>query len=434
MSFNVNLGRKMMFAIVCVHFASLAEFSNCQEPEQLSDRCLKYAKSIEELDRRYSEHLDVGHKLISERQETLNRLVETNHAVAKIVDAKVHLTFELAQSQWVALSIQAERNGLLASSQPTGTEQSGNAQRNASAKPLGGPQFNRAMSTLAKQNTEIQVYYDMVRHQLKTFSEAGKLAVQRHMSQMGELERIATEMSVWDNKNNAFFNQYWELADVDMVKSDLELQAAIEQLKTSSHENPGAVFLKAVTLTRLEQYDEALPHLARLADVRVLHGLLLALRAEILTRTDKKREAEAALRQTLPLGLKDPRVRMHRAVALAASGQFKLAELEWEAIIKLGGHEIAARRGIAWINGSAPTPTNRIKSKAIENANLATQLGGDDWSCEIAFAIAAAANGQLEKAIESARKASKLTIGTNQAFCERLIEQLNEGNKVSWRF
>jgi tetratricopeptide (TPR) repeat protein len=125
---------------------------------------------------------------------------------------------------------------------------------------------------------------------------------------------------------------------------------------------------------------------------------------------------------------------MHRAVVFAACEEFKLAEAEWEALLKLGGHEISARRAIALLNASYPVPSDRNKERASEYAKLAVALDSEDWACEMALALAFAANGQPEKGIEYAKQAAELAVGDNQVICDEIVDKIRRGDPVAWSF
>jgi len=282
--------------------------------------------------------------------------------------------------------------------------------------------------------TRSKVQYDFILHQMKTFNAAGKLAVERHVSILRELEKIVNEMLLWESKTLELLDMYWRLADVAGVKSDFELRAGLRQMNNSSNLNAGALLLKSITLVRLEAYEEAMPILNQLAYVPALQVLVTIIRAEVLARTDKQREALAELRKTARFGLSNPRVRMHRAMAFAACDELKFAEAEWEALLKIGEHEVAARRAIAFINSASTSPTERTKLKALENARLAVKLDDADWASKLALALASSANGETDKASKLATEAAELATGSNQTFCDEIAEQLLAGKIASWKF
>ena len=400
--------------------AMLAGLASAQPPAGVFDRRSSYSRSIEEMDTKYQAHQSAGERMISERKDALNRLAETQKAAGQILQTQAMASLMAAQTELVAASSQAEFSSMIAVKVP--------------AQQFGLSTPSLQMRVAANQLNSIQVCNDIIQHKMKTLDQASKLTVERYWSQIRDLERIVNGILAWESTSISLFHQYWELADVAGVKSDLELEAALQQLDRSSVENPGAVFLKAMTLVRMEQFDDALLLLNRLQNVPAVHLIASAARAELLMRTGKQREARNELRQSTAVSLKDARAKVHRAVAYAAGGELRLAELEWEAVLKLGGHEIAARRAIALINASYATPTTRNKEKAIENANLASQLAGEEWSCEIAVALASDANGESEKAIEAAKRAAHLTLGSKHNLCVDVQDKIKDGERPIWRF
>lgn len=409
------------------------------------ERGLTYLTAIEELDTKFDRLRTSGSKLIAEKQDTLNRLLQTNNALSQIQQTQAYKSLMLAQTQIIAASIQAELNSILSAPTQKSVVQTGIDVRNTPQTQLAAQalapgnmlvqrNFQNAVAEGGGQLARIAVEYDIIVHQMKTLNEAGRLAIERQVSIMRELEKIVNEMLVWESTSMELFNHYWALADVTNVKSDLELRAALRQLSRSSSENIGALFLKAITLARLEKFDEAEQILNNLSYVPAIRVLITAARAEVLARTQRKRESMSELRKTAPVGLNDPRVRMHRAMAFAACDEFKLAEAEWEALLKLGGQEVAARRAIALINASYPEPSDRNKSRAMEYAKLAVQLDSEDWVSELSLALAFSINGDSDQGSKTATHAGELAVGENQVFCDEIAEKIKQGQHSSWRF
>ncbi len=152
-------------------------------------------------------------------------------------------------------------------------------------------------------------------------------------------------------------------------------------------------------------------------------------------RAGEERVAHVDLQKTLPAAQNDPRVRMQRAMALAAGGQLKPAETEWEVVLKLGGHEVAARRGLALVNFSHSNPNGRQLSKALEQAELAAQLAPEEWSCQMALALALVACSKSDQAVAIAEKAAQLAVGEKQTYCEEIAMQIKGGATCTgWKF
>lgn len=401
---------------------------------------MAYVTATEELDTKFYHHRAAGQELVAERQETIARLLQTRQAIKHLLELQALHSLVQLETQMLADAMTAELNGMIAVKQqaeprivdvrydPSTTFSQFFQQSN---QRLGDKEIRQQGNQIAM----LQVRLDAVLHDMKVFDEAGRLSVERYVSQIRDLERIINEMVAWDANSLKLFNQYWELADVAGVKSEFERRMALRELEKSADQNAGALFARAINLIRLDRGDEALPMLDRLLNVPAIRWLALAARAEIRMRTGDPRAAQVDLQKTLPAAQNDPRLRMQRAMALAAGGQFKLAETEWEAVLKLGGHEVAARRGLALVNVSHPTPNGRQSSKALEQAALAAQLAPEEWSCQLALALALVASGKSDQAVAMAEKAAQLAVGEKQTYCEEIATQIKDGATcTAWKF
>jgi Flp pilus assembly protein TadD len=413
----------------------------CAQDFDILDRQVdRYLRSIDELESRYLEHEVHGKQISVERQQLIKRLEDTRKEVDRILSAKQLSQLQQAQAELASISLNMESNQLVSSNtqRPVNSgvdpRRDPNFQLQSQQKALFTPALRTSLNLLAKQSADLRVYHDMLTQQIRTLNEANRLVVERYRSQLQELERITKDVVDWNVQYASFFDLYWELADVANVRSDEEHSGVMQHLENSSDQNPGAVFLKAVTLVRLEKYDDAMTLLDRLFAVQKLQALVSAMRAETFARMGEKKKAASALKFSAAPGMADARVRMHRAMAFGVVGQLKSAENEWEIIAKTGGYALSARRGLALIQGSMRMPIERVKTKAIENAELAVQLGTEEWSCHIALAIAASANGDKERAIEAALHASSLSIGKNLDYCQEVVKTIEKGESVSWRF
>jgi hypothetical protein len=77
----------------------LSSAANAQTVSTTLERGLAYLTAIEELDTKYDGLRAAGNKLIAERQDTLNRLVQTNNSVSQILQAQAYNSLLLAQAQ-----------------------------------------------------------------------------------------------------------------------------------------------------------------------------------------------------------------------------------------------------------------------------------------------------------------------------------------------
>jgi tetratricopeptide (TPR) repeat protein len=439
------LGRFTFCAFLSIAVSLLvANRVSAQGTTSSFERCLAYLNATEELGTKFRALQDTGTKLISERQDTLNRLIESRVAVEQLLQAQAFqamLALESAATEdAMGASLQTELANQ-AAQQAQVNLQDLDTKFDVRYSPqerfsllLGATRKNGRLNEMGSQLASQRVQYDLIQHQMQTLNEAQRINVERHFSLIKELEKIAAEMQAWEQKPVASFFQYWELADIAGVRSDVELRLALRQLQRDADSNPGAAFMRGITLLRLGEYDEANSVFESLSNIPRIQLVVLAAQGEVFMRQGEKNKALALLRQTVPAGLKDVRVRMQRAQAYAAGGDLKTAEIEWEAVLKLGGHEIAAHRAIAFINASQAIPNRQNKLKAAQNSHLASQLAGEDWACELAVALSAAANGEKQKGSDAARNAAAMAIGNHQAYCDDIAEQIDVGTKVAWGF
>lgn len=428
-SFGMPDTNAKIFAVIALSSHLLiAELAVAQGMPSAFERCATYAAAFEELESLYDHYQAVREKLSVEHADALKRLSETNAAVRELVTFQEMRGLATLEAEMLSSGQQA---ALQSSSSPDGNLPSGHF--------LLGSRYSEtaasAAASAARQIAQTRVQIDMLKHQMKTTDEAGRLVLERRKSVLEEIQSVMSEFYSLEVRSLELFNRYWELADVVGVRSGLELRAGRRLLQAAAADNPGAQFAHAITLMRLGEFDDPLAMLNRLANVPSVRGLVLAARAELHARMNKPDAALQDARQALSVARADGRVRVHRAMAFAALGDLKSAESEWEAVLKSGGHEIAARRAIALINASAANLTDRNKARAAESAELAGRLAGDkDWASNIAIALAAAANGETDKAIDAATRASGSAIGDKRLYCDGLREQMSRGARAVWKF
>ena len=291
-----------------------------------------------------------------------------------------------------------------------------------------------AEARAAFQIVQLQGQLDEVTHQIKTINASGNLAMEQYVGILQELQKITNEAVDLSAQSVTLFDQYWELADVEGIRSQTELRFALEALAPASEQNLGAQFAHTVIMIRLGQTDDAKRKLKRLLQIPALRELVSAAEIELLAREGEPRKLLAAYNKVVAKDPQDARVRVHLAVALGAAGEFQRAEREWAAVLKLGGHEVAGRRGMACVRASMPDAGSADKLEAIDHARIALQLAPDDWSCEVALALANTLNGEIDQSLNAAKRAVELSADNNREFCESLVKKLKAGKPVSWRF
>ena len=411
--------------MVCTVFALSQLFATQPLIAQVSatafERCLTYAEAFEELQNEWQLYSKSTESLLSERADALKRLSETNQAVAQLVSVQTMQRLTAFEGELLNEIQQSSLNARL-------------SRTSALSGDIEATESN-LMTAATSQLAQSVMQMELLNHQIRTTNEAGRLVLERRKSLLEELQSVVNELIALDTKSHELFHQYWELADVAGVKSNLELRSGRRMLQRASADNLGARFAQAITSMRLGDLNGAFSLLNSLVQIPAVRGVALAARAEVQVRMGKKDAAVPDIRNALAIGKNDPRVRMHRAMAFSADGNLNAAEVEWEAVLKLGTQEIAARRALALIHACSPNLTDRNKAKASECAHVATKLsGGEDWACNMAVALAAFANGRTDEALDAAQRASELAIGERRVFCNTAREHFEAGTRLFWKF
>ena len=102
---------------------------------------------------------------------------------------------------------------------------------------------------------------------------------------------------------------------------------------------------------------------------------------------------------------------------------------------EMGGHEIAARRAIATLTAIQVKPSFKQVSLAEEHAALASRLTAQqDWSCELAVALAASAADHQDRAVSALETARDLALGSNRTTCDEIGKLIKKGAPIPWPF
>jgi tetratricopeptide (TPR) repeat protein len=430
-----------VFLCVSIVSASWISKSIAASNEQAAmEAAVQYWQSIKDLNDLFEAHWKNGSKLIAEQEATKRRMEETRQKFEQLMGEKAIIAMRSLESQLVIADTQTQIDKALEEQAKKVPDQLVGDVRLSPYDRLAlqtgatfqDEEFKTKVGALARQQNMERIFNDLNLHQGKSLDVAESLIVQRHMSQVKDLQRGIEEQFEWQKKLHGFFDRYWDLADITQIRSDLELRKGLEQTNDIISNNPGQLFLKAVLLNRLQRYDEAIKVIDASIEIPRLRLLLVCLKAEILMRTDKPQEAITLLRQIPKNALADSRIRMQRATAYAAGKMYKQAIDDWEVIGKSGEHGIDAKRTLACLY--VTFDNNRSKVQAIKNGELAVKLNSEDWSCSIAMAMAYAKGEKKEKAIEFANRAIEQSLGSNREFCEIVATKIENEESVYWRF
>ncbi len=386
----------------------MAVWASGQQPGKTFERCFEFASELNELNDAF----------VRQQASVKNVLDSINALQPRVEQSEQKLKQLFDQQSWA--SLQREKLDVQAAS----------VRAQGSTNSLTRSQ---ALS-IADAVASLGVQADMMTHQMRTLDAAGRIVVQQRLTLLQQWKSLLEEYRAYHDEQLELFDKYWRLADVMGLRCDWELQAALRALERAADDNPGAIFVRAMIAMRSDRLDEAAQWLDELKRFDEIQYVVLAARAELQARLGKTEEALQSLRTALAKAKSDPRVRMHRAVIFTGLGRYRDAETEWEAVLKQGVHEIKARCGIAMLNVLVNNPNDKQKARALENAELANRLAGeDDWPSFVALALAHAINDHADEATAAADQATALAMGSQRIRCLDLSKRLKAGEKPAWK-
>lgn len=269
----------------------------------------------------------------------------------------------------------------------------------------------------------------------RELNAAQRLTFERYRKTINELQSVVLQMSRIPFKQAELFAKYFQYADISGMRSRVEHRAALRELERSDFSNVGALFVAALTLSRLDREEDAIAMLTKLAQAESLRAVALAARAEILMRKGDRQASRKDQADAMALAGDDPRVRMFCAQAKCVDAELKSTLDDWEFALKHGAPETLVRRTLALIYCSLPHPTQRQLQIADEYSQIACSLSADnDWGSMIARALAHAANGRSDEALAAAESALELAIGEQKLVCQSIADHIQAGQPVTWRF
>lgn len=433
---NVRV-RTLTYLLVAYLGSGLPLCGRAADPVSGFEVCMAHVNTIQELSRKFENHRVAGAGLRKDQREALGSLAETRGTIQSLLNEQMNESLNLLQNQMNLAMTQSQME------EEWKKKEEFDLKYDVDVRHTIGFQFRYLSNQvpisknavgLSEQVADLGFHIDASIHKLKTLDVAGNLAVQRQISLMQEIKRRFLEMQGWDRKSVQLFDRYWEVADILAMQSDLETKVGARALKKSASDNPGAGFLRAVILIRQKEYSEALPIIDALARLPAIRARVLTLKAEWFARQGMEKEARQLLQNVLAIGKNDVRVRLHRGQVFAILGELDRAEQEWRLVLKYGDYDIAAHRAIALINASRTKLSSAQKLKSLEEAEVAAQLAADDWSCVATLAIAAAVNDNQKLAVENAKKASNLTVGSKRLLCEEMLAKFEADQPFAWEF
>jgi tetratricopeptide (TPR) repeat protein len=377
-----------------------------------------YAKSFESLDSEVSAHLSARALMLKERDEVRAGLIDTQRDLQE-VQARGFV------NQFQGLETAMDLESIMQYAQSVPAQSPSSRRWRSTAFPLLANQTaSDLLAQLSLQNQSLQL------------DAAASLTLERQRKLLTSAQGLVRRAQAWMVADRELMAGYIELADIGGTRSRLERRAALRQLERVDSQNIGAEVARAITLMRLGRVGEA----RQLVDEcfqrpGAARPFLLAVSGELYARAGEKTPAKKSLNEAIRQAPNVPILYWLRARSLMVMEEVEPALTDWELLLKSGQHDIAAHRGLALAYCALPTGAARNRELALEHAKLAVGLAGtDDWSCQIALALATARSGDFPGAIALAESAAQSALAEQKFLCASLAEQLKAGQIPDWEF
>ena len=163
--------------------------------------------------------------------------------------------------------------------------------------------------------------------------------------------------------------------------------------------------------------------------------LFAAVRAEVIHALGEPSQAQRLLSSVLEANPGLPEGYVTRGLLYAMDNDLRKATNMWQKGLSTQGQEVVLRRNLAIALATRKSANRADRRKALEHAELASQLTLEEsWSVEAALALAMHANGEHEDALERIALATDLTSGKCATYCHEIREALEEDQLFAWDF
>jgi protein O-mannosyl-transferase len=184
----------------------------------------------------------------------------------------------------------------------------------------------------------------------------------------------------------------------------------------SDPKNIGAHYNLGIALSRKGEFDQAIAEFETTIQLQPQHaGAQNNLTLALL----EKGEVQGAIdhgRKALQIQPDNPELQNNLAVALLRDGQLADAVAEWRETVRLHPDKISVTITLAWILSTAPEPSIRDGTRALDLALRAYQTsGGRNLMISRVLAAAYAENGRFPEAIHVVQKAKQRAEASGQS-------------------
>ncbi len=213
-------------------------------------------------------------------------------------------------------------------------------------------------------------------------------------------------IDIWPDYVDAHYNlggAYIEKGEIDEALAEYRRAIEIRPDEADSHNNYGSA------LRELKQFDQAEAEYKRALSLRPQYLDARLNLGSLLLQRGRTAEAIANLETARRLQPNDAATRVTLAFALIKNGQAMQAVAELNRALQLAPDKVSALNSLAWLLATASDDSVRDGKRAVQLAERANALAGNnDPTILHTLAAAYAEAGRFEEALQTARRAMKL--------------------------
>jgi|688.fasta_scaffold00104_45 hypothetical protein len=400
------------------------------------DDSRSFAESLQQIDRDYIDFHNRRTRMLDSYSKVMKTLAESEQDLQRIGNEAIRqqmIAFQarLRSMQMDAMMAESRRN--LSGSDNQGNPSNGSSGfQNVGLRAL-------ARDGIAQGKTAAELQFALSAGELQQLDAVGQAVIGRRLENFQQAGALQQEYRQWIVDWPKFMDRYWMYSDFERTWNLDQIQEAIKILNLANKDNYSAMLVSARLKCRVGMADDALELVERVIDAdTALNSVAWAIKAEVLTASNKQGAAKSALQTALKLDRENVHVRWIRAEILADQKQYGTVETIWRNFLQSPEFELATRRRLAmlYFNRALNSKSKRSESdflKAMKEAELGLELDAKpSWQANLIYAISLYGVGKNEEALEQISEACEKSTGESLQLCKEWEQRIKDGQTESW--
>lgn len=401
-----------------------------------TDDSRSFAESLQQIDRDYVDFLNRRTRMLDSYSKVMKTLGESEQDLQRIGNEAIRQQMIAFQARLRSMQMDA----MMAESRRSfnGSAHQGNPSNGSVA--IQNPGLGAlARDGIAQSKTAAELQFALSAAELQQLDAVSQAVIRRRLENFQQAGALQQEYRQWMVDWPKFIDRYWTYSDFERTWNLDQIQEAIKILNLANQDNLSAMLVSARLKCRIGLNDDALALVERVIDSdTALNSVAWAIKAEVLTASNKQGAAKSALQTALKLDRENAYVRWIRAELLADQKQYGTVEPIWRNFLQSPNFELATRRRLAmlYFNRALNSKSKRSESdflKAMKEAELGLELDAKpSWQANLIYAISLYGVGKNEEALKQIIEAREKSTGESLELCTEWERRIKEGQAESW--